>query len=271
MKEKISILIADDNVEFVELLKEYMEQYEDLDVVGIAKDGLRAIEMIKSLKPDVVVLDIIMPNIDGIGVLEKLEAHKMEHKPIFIMLSAIGQDMFIQKAVSLGAEYYIIKPFDVEVLVTRIRQLYEEKYISAFTNRTVSKNAEFANAEALDRTYDIEVEVTNLMHDIGIPPHMAGYQYLREAIVLTVKNSKMYSSITKKLYPAVAEKFNTTAQKVERAIRNAIESAWSRGNLDTIDSLFGYTINYTKGKPTNSECIAMMADKIRISMGIRQN
>ena len=271
MKEKISILIADDNVEFVELLKEYMEQYEDLDVVGIAKDGLRAIEMIKSLKPDVVVLDIIMPNIDGIGVLEKLEAHKMEHKPIFIMLSAIAQDMFIQKAVSLGAEYYIIKPFDVEVLVTRIRQLYEEKYISAFTNRTVSKNAEFANAEALDRTYDIEVEVTNLMHDIGIPPHMAGYQYLREAIVLTVKNSKMYSSITKNLYPAVAEKFNTTAQKVERAIRNAIESAWSRGNLDTIDSLFGYTINYTKGKPTNSECIAMMADKIRISMGIRQN
>jgi len=125
MKEKISILIADDNMEFVELLKEYMEQYEDLDVVGTAKDGLQAIEMIKSLKPDVVVLDIIMPNIDGIGVLEKLETHKMERKPIFIMLSAIGQDMFIQKAVSLGAEYYIIKPFDVEVLVTRIRQLYE--------------------------------------------------------------------------------------------------------------------------------------------------
>lgn len=269
MKEKISVLIADDNLEFVDLLKEYMDQYDDLSVVGIAKDGMQALDMIKSIKPDVVVLDIIMPNIDGIGVLEKLEANKMERKPIFIMLSAIGQDVFIQKAVSLGADYYIIKPFDVEVLVTRIRQLYEEKYLSAFSNRTVNKNTEFANADALDRTYDIEVEVTNLMHDVGIPPHMAGYQYLREAIVLTVKNSKLYSSITKSLYPAVAEKFNTTSQKVERAIRNAIESAWSRGNLDTIDSLFGYTINYTKGKPTNSECIAMMADKIRISMGIR--
>lgn len=269
MKDIISVLIADDNLEFVDLLKEYMEQYDDINVVGIAKDGIQALEMIKSIKPDVVVLDVIMPNIDGIGVLEKLATQQLDKKPLFIMLSAIGQDVFIQKAVSLGAEYYIIKPFDVEVLVTRIRQLYEEKYLSAFSNRSVNKNMEFTNADALDRTYDIEVEVTNLMHEVGIPPHMAGYQYLREAIVLVVKNSKMYSSITKSLYPAVAEKFNTTAQKVERAIRNAIESAWSRGNLDTIDSLFGYTINYTKGKPTNSECIAMMADKIKISMGIR--
>lgn len=269
MKDIISVLIADDNLEFVDLLKEYMEQYDDINVVGIAKDGIQALEMIKSIKPDVVVLDVIMPNIDGIGVLEKLATQQLDKKPLFIMLSAIGQDVFIQKAVSLGAEYYIIKPFDVEVLVTRIRQLYEEKYLSAFSNRSVNKNMEFTNADALDRTYDIEVEVTNLMHEVGIPPHMAGYQYLREAIVLVVKNSKMYSSITKSLYPAVAEKFNTTSQKVERAIRNAIESAWSRGNLDTIDSLFGYTINYTKGKPTNSECIAMMADKIKISMGIR--
>lgn len=269
MKDKISVLIADDNLEFVDLLKEYMDQYDDINVVGIAKDGMQALEMIKSIKPDVVVLDVIMPNIDGIGVLEKLATQQMDRKPLFIMLSAIGQDVFIQKAVSLGAEYYIIKPFDVEVLVTRIRQLYEEKYLSAFSIRSVNKNMEFANADALDRTYDIEVEVTNLMHEVGIPPHMAGYQYLREAIVLIVKNSKMYSSITKSLYPAVAQKFNTTSQKVERAIRNAIESAWSRGNLDTIDSLFGYTINYTKGKPTNSECIAMMADKIKISMGIR--
>ncbi|OPZ94661.1 MAG: Stage 0 sporulation protein A [Firmicutes bacterium ADurb.Bin419] len=269
MKDKISVLIADDNLEFAELLKDYMDQYDDISVSGIAKDGLQALEMIETIKPDVVVLDIIMPNIDGIGVLEKLATQQMERRPLFIMLSAIGQDVFIQRAVSLGAEYYIIKPFDVEVLVMRIRQLYEEKYLSAFSYRTVNKNMEFSNADALDRTYDIEVEVTNLMHEVGIPPHMAGYQYLREAIVLTVKNSKMFSSITKSLYPAVAEKFNTTSQKVERAIRNAIESAWARGNLDTIDSLFGYTINYTKGKPTNSECIAMMADKIRISMGIR--
>lgn len=268
MKGEITVLIADDNIEFADLLKDYMDQYEDIEVAGVARDGLQVLEMIVSLKPDVVVLDIIMPNLDGLGVLEKLSTMQMDRKPMYIMLSAIGQDVFVQRAVALGAEYYIIKPFDVEVLVTRIRQLYKEKYMTAFTTKPVARNSELINAN-IDRTYDIEVEVTNLMHEVGIPPHMAGYQYLREAIIQTVKNSKVFSSITKTLYPAVAKKYNTTPQKVERAIRNAIESAWARGNLDTIDSLFGYTINYSKGKPTNSECIAMMADKIRITMGIR--
>ncbi|MFZ5985928.1 MAG: sporulation transcription factor Spo0A [Bacillota bacterium] len=270
MKGELTVLIADDNAEFADLLKDYMDQYEDIKVVGIAPDGLKAIEMIVSLKPEVVVLDIIMPNLDGLGVLEKLSIMQLERRPMFIMLSAIGQDIFIQRAVALGAEYYIIKPFDVEVLVTRIRQLYQEKYLTAFSYKPVTKNPEPISSDNVDRTYDIEVEVTNLMHEVGIPPHMAGYQYLREAIIQTVKNSKVFSSVTKTLYPAVAEKFNTTPQKVERAIRNAIESAWARGNPDTIDSLFGYTINYNKGKSTNSECIAMMADKIRIAMGIRQ-
>ncbi|NLD46813.1 MAG: sporulation transcription factor Spo0A [Clostridiaceae bacterium] len=269
MKDEITVLIADDNTEFSDLLKDYMGQYEDISVVGIATDGLQALEMIVSKEPEVVVLDIIMPNLDGIGVLEKLSMMQLERRPLFIMLSAIGQDVFIQKAVSLGAEYYIIKPFDIEVLVTRIRQLYKEKYLTSFSFRQVNKSNEIIQNENLDRSYDIEVEVTALMHEVGIPPHMAGYQYLREAIIQTVKNNKIFSSITKSLYPAVAEKFNTTPQKVERAIRNAIEGAWARGNPDTIDSLFGYTINYNKGKPTNSECIAMMADKIRISMGIK--
>lgn len=268
MKGEILVLIADDNVEFAKLLKEYMDQYEDIEVLGVAKDGLDAIEMIMSQKPDVVVLDIIMPNLDGLGVLERLSTMQLEYRPIFIILSAIGQDVFVQRAVSLGAEYYIIKPFDVDVLITRIRQLYREKSMSAFSNKPITKNSELFSGN-IDRDYDIEVEVTNLMHEVGIPPHMAGYQYLREAIIQTVKNSKVFTSITKILYPAVAEKYNTTPQKVERAIRNAIESAWARGNPDTVDALFGYTINYSKGKPTNSECIAMMADKIRITMGLR--
>jgi two-component system response regulator (stage 0 sporulation protein A) len=271
MKGEISVLIADDNYEFAGLLKEYMEQFEDIEVIGIAKDGLQALEMIVSLKPDVVVLDIIMPNLDGLGVLEKLSSMQVEFKPMFIMLTAIGQDVFVQRAVDLGAEYYIIKPFDAEVLVKRIRQLYKEKYMSAFSNKPIVKNSELISSNTnVDKTYDIEVEVTNLMHEVGIPPHMAGYQYLREAIIQTVLNAKAFTSITKTLYPKVAKKFNTTSQKVERAIRNAIESAWARGNPDTMDSLFGYTFSTSKGKPTNSECIAMMADRIRITMNIRR-
>ncbi|TYQ16167.1 UNVERIFIED_CONTAM: two-component system response regulator (stage 0 sporulation protein A) [Acetivibrio alkalicellulosi] len=267
MKGKITVLIADDNVEFAELLKEYMDQYEDFNVLDIAKDGLIAIEKIVSLKPEVVVLDVIMPNLDGIAVLEKLSTKELERKPIYIMLSAIGQDVFIQKSVSLGADYYMIKPFDIDVLIKRIRQLYEEKYLTAFSYKPIVKNTELVSNNKFDQSFDVEIEVTNLMHEVGIPPHMAGYQYLREAIIQAVKNPKAFGAITKTLYPAVADRFSTSPQKVERAIRNAIESAWARGNPDTIDSLFGYTINYNKGKPTNSECIAMMSDKIRIAMG----
>ena len=190
MKGEISVLIADDNYEFAGLLKEYMEQFEDIEVIGIAKDGLQALEMIVSLKPDVVVLDIIMPNLDGLGVLEKLSSMQVEFKPMFIMLTAIGQDVFVQRAVDLGAEYYIIKPFDAEVLVKRIRQLYKEKYMSAFSNKPIVKNSELISSNTnVDKTYDIEVEVTNLMHEVGIPPY-GRISVLREAIIQTVLNAK---------------------------------------------------------------------------------
>ncbi len=269
MKNEISVLIADDNIEFGDLLKEYMSQVEDIHVIGLARDGLQTIEMITSLKPDVVILDVIMPNLDGIGVLEKMSSLQLNRKPLFIMLSAIGQDIFIQQAISLGAEYYIVKPFDVDVLISRIRQLFKENRVSSLSDNRVFARATPSNKfRQSEQSRDLEIQVTNLMRDVGIPPHMAGYQYMREAIIQTINNSKVFSSITRVLYPAVAQKFNTTPQKVERAIRNAIESAWSRGNPDTIDSLFGYTINYSKGKPTNSEFIAMMADKVRISMGL---
>lgn len=264
MKERISVLIADDNIEFGDLLNDYINQEGDLHVVGIARDGLNALEMIKKLEPDVVILDIIMPNLDGIGVLEKITQVQLNKKPLFLMLSAVGQDIFIQKAITLGAEYYMVKPFDVEVLVSRVRQLYKEKRI--YANNQIIAFSKFDQSTALrpEPVRNLELEVTNLMHEVGIPTHMSGYQYIREAILQTVNNAKVFNSITKVLYPKVAERFGTTPQKVERAIRNAIESAWSRGNPDSIDSLFGYTINYSKGKPTNSEFIAMMADKVRV-------
>jgi two-component system response regulator (stage 0 sporulation protein A) len=272
MKNEISVLITDDNIEFGDILNDYLNQTEGINVAGIARDGLQALEKIKELKPDVVILDVIMPNLDGIGVLEKLSTMQNVRRPIFIMLSAIGQDIFIQQAMSLGAEYYIVKPFSVEVLISRIKQLYRESCVTSFNEgKSYVKKAPSNMLKHPENTNDIEVQVTYMMRDIGIPPHMAGYQYIREAIVQTVNNSKVFGSITKVLYPSVAQKFNTTPQKVERAIRNAIESAWARGNPDSIDTLFGYTINYSKGKPTNSEFIAMLADKVRINLNCHKS
>jgi two-component system response regulator (stage 0 sporulation protein A) len=223
--------------------------------------------MITSLAPDVVILDVIMPNLDGIGVLEKMSEVQMGRKPLYIMLSAIGQDIFIQNAIGLGAEYYIVKPFDIEVLISRIRQMYNERYTTLFSRSSTPPRLTPSIAREPDQNHDLEVEVTDLMRDIGVPPHMAGYQYIREAVIQTVRNSKLFGSVTKVLYPAVANKFNTTPERVERAIRNAIESTWAKGNPDSIDALFGYTVNYNRGKPTNSEFIAMMADQVRVNMG----
>lgn len=266
MSETISVLIVDDNVEFGDLLKDYMIQEDDIRITGVARDGNQAINMIMSLEPDVVILDVIMPNLDGIGVLEKIAQINLVKRPLFIMLSAIGQDVFVQKAVALGAEYYVVKPFDVDILISRIRQIYREKLANVLTiNRATSKE-KTSGQKNNSSLRDIEVEVTNLMRDVGIPAHVLGYQFIREAIIQTINNSKIFSSITKVLYPSVAQKFNTTPQKVERAIRNAIEGAWAKGNSDAIDALFSNTV-YNKNKPTNSEFIAIMADKVRIKMG----
>jgi two-component system, response regulator, stage 0 sporulation protein A len=266
MIQEISVLLADDNIEFGNLLSKYLSQQEDIRIVGVARDGVEAYDMIIELMPDVVVLDIIMPNLDGIGVLEKLSSVELKRRPLFIVLTAIGQDIFIQKAITLGAEYYIVKPFDINVLVSRIRQIYNDEKVSSFSHNKVLTKVSAENVKQPNQSFNLEVEVTNMMHEIGIPPHMSGYQYIREAIMMTVNNSKIFSSITRVLYPAVAEKYSSSSQKVERAIRNAIESAWERGHPDSIDTLFGYTVNNSKGKPTNSEFIAMIADKVRINM-----
>jgi two-component system, response regulator, stage 0 sporulation protein A len=266
MIQEISVLLADDNIEFGNLLSKYLSQQEDIRIVGVARDGIEAYDMIIELMPDVVVLDIIMPNLDGIGVLEKLSSIELKRRPLFIVLTAIGQDIFIQKAITLGAEYYIVKPFDINVLVSRIRQIYNDEKVSSFSHNKVLTKVSAENVKQPNQSFNLEVEVTNMMHEIGIPPHMSGYQYIREAIMMTVNNSKVFSSITRVLYPAVAEKYSSSSQKVERAIRNAIECAWERGNPDSADTLFGYKVNYSKGKPTNSEFIAMIADKVRINM-----
>ena len=259
--QMINVLIADDNEDFCDILSEYLERQQDIQVVGVAKDGLEAVDLITKKLPDVVVLDIIMPHLDGLGVLEKLNAINMEKFPKIIILSAVGQDKITQRAITLGADYYVIKPFDFEVFIDRIRQMVGN------SNNTVEKKRHSVAAPSkslITNNKSLEAEITNIIHEIGVPAHIKGYLYLREAISMVVGNVELLSAVTKELYPSIAKKYNTTSSRVERAIRHAIEVAWSRGKVDTINNLFGYTINTDKGKPTNSEFIAMVADKLRL-------
>jgi len=265
LDRKIQIVIADDNKEFGDILSEYLSSQDDIEIVGVAREGNEACDMIAEKQPDIAILDIIMPHLDGLGVLEKINTMSLKKRPLFIVLSAVGQDKITQRALALGAEYYIVKPFDMEMLVSRIRQL---KGI----NHNVIMRQDYPRESKLQQyrpvKHDIEVEVTNIMHEIGVPAHIKGYQYLRDAIMMVVKDLDVINSITKQLYPTIAREYNTTPSRVERAIRHAIEVAWSRGQIDAIDALFGYTVNVGKGKPTNSEFIAMVADKLRLAMKV---
>lgn len=263
--KKIQVVIADDNREFGDILYEYLNNQSDIEVVGVARDGIEAFELITSKMPDIAILDIIMPHLDGLGVLEKIGSTPISKRPLFIILSAVGQDKITQRALALGAEYYVVKPFDMDVLVSRIRQL---KNINQSNVIRSDYGHEVKQSYQPIEPRNLEVEVTSIMHEIGVPAHIKGYQYLRDAIMMVVKDLDVINSITKLLYPSIAREYNTTPSRVERAIRHAIEVAWSRGQVDTIDSLFGYTVNLGKGKPTNSEFIAMVADKLRLEMKI---
>ena len=276
MKNKISILVADDNPEFAKTLTNYIERDDELEVIAVARDGKQAVEMILNTQPDIALLDVIMPHLDGIGVLEKINEANMKKRPMCIMLSAVGQDKITQRALELGAEYYTIKPIDIEMLLGRIKDIRNYKP-SDVKNTMVSSNMNVTTREARAQYIEISPEkkkdeenlealVTNVIHEVGVPAHIKGYQYLREAIMMVVNNIDIINQITKQLYPDIARKFKTTPSRVERAIRHAIEVAWTRGQTETVDSIFGYTISAAKGKPTNSEFIAMIADKLRLEL-----
>ena len=260
--EKLNVAVADDNEKMVEVLGQIIEEDKDLELVGKAHNGEEICNIIREKEPDVVVLDIIMPKMDGLAVMEKFAHDKSLKKiPAFIVVSAVGQERITENAFNL-----------------RGRLLYSEALSTTRCSSTVSNMcAEPARGEYVrsggkpERTEDnpvpvrnLETDVTNIIHEIGVPAHIKGYQYLRDAIILSVNDMEMLNSITKILYPTIAKKHQTTASRVERAIRHAIEVAWSRGKMDTIDELFGYTVSTGKGKPTNSEFIALIADKIRL-------
>jgi two-component system response regulator (stage 0 sporulation protein A) len=270
MQNRIRVLIADDNKEFCDIVRRYLEKQDDMEVIGIAGDGIEALEMIINIQPEVIILDIIMPHIDGLGVLERLNNSNLENKSKIIILSAVGQDKITQRAIALGADYYFVKPFDMEIFVKRIRELA----MGITTDIDVPVSAVNQSAQALavapivktgyNNNSSLEADITNIIHEIGVPAHIKGYHYLREAILMVVKDMDLLGGITKELYPMIAEKFNTTPSRVERAIRHAIEVAWNRGRVETINKIFGYTIHDEKGKPTNGEFIAMIADRMRI-------
>lgn len=252
-KESIKVAIADDNREFAGIMQEFLQNQADMELVGVAYDGEQILTIMEQENPDVVILDIIMPHLDGIGVLEKMNGLGGK-RPKVIMLTAFGQEAITQRVVELGADYYVLKPFNMDVLASRIRQLAT----------TITSQRPIV-AQAI-KARPVDVEVTNIIREIGIPAHIKGYQYLRDAIMMIISEIELLGAVTKVLYPMIAEKYQTTPSRVERAIRHAIEVAWSRGNIDMINRLFGYTVKLEKGKPTNSEFMAMIADKLRMEM-----
>ena len=269
MKEKIKILIADDNLEFVSTLVTYFSSQEDVEILSTAKDGQEAFNKVITERPDVVLLDVIMPHLDGLGVLEKLNSANI-NKPICVVVSAVGQDTVTARAIELGASYYVLKPFKMEVLMKRIRELVNKPAVKQ-PNQVVNISQDIKTnyvdiKNEASKEEVLEIKVTNIIHEIGVPAHIKGYQYLRDGIIMVVNDIEVINQITKLLYPDLAKKYKTTPSRVERAIRHAIEVAWNRGQIETAQAIFGYTVNSNKGKPTNSEFIAMIADKLRLDL-----
>ena len=264
MSNKTKVMIVDDNKEFVKLLAMLIDSQNDMEVVETLFDGQNAKNRIKELQPHILLLDIIMPEKDGLGVLNDISMDKEINVPLTIVMSAIGQEKITHKAISLGATYYVVKPFDMNALVERIRDLIDCVSEEKTTVSTVSYSSYDKINNNVKSTVPLEVRVTNMIHNVGVPAHIKGYQYIREAIMLAVENEDIINSITKTLYPTLASTFSTTPSRVERAIRHAIEVAWNRGQIEMHDKIFGYTVNSNKGKPTNSEFIAMIADKLRL-------
>ena len=259
--EKLNIAIADDNERMVNLLGTLIRDDSELELVGQADNGKDIYDIIKEKEPDVVLLDIIMPKVDGLTVMERVnQDSSMKKHPAFIVISAVGQAQITEDAFTLGACYYIMKPFDNELILNRIKHFRDNR-----TRRPGAiRKPEVQDFSVELKNRNLEMDVTSIIHEIGVPAHIKGYQYLRDAIIMSVEDMEMLNSITKILYPTIAKKHQTTPSRVERAIRHAIEVAWSRGKMDTIDELFGYTVSTGKGKPTNSEFVALIADKIRL-------
>ncbi len=251
MEKQMKILLADDRSDYASLCAETFRR-EGFEVKPVAKDGSAVLAAVAEWQPDVLLMDAFMAHLDAIGVLRVLPTLKGGKRPLVLVLSGVDKESLQQELLTAGADYYFIKPFDPETLVQRIKQL-------AARSRSGQPNIMRQNADA-----SLDATISEIMHQIGVPAHIKGYQYLRTAIRLSVEDPEMISAVTKLLYPTVAKMYRSTSSRVERAIRHAIEVAWDRGDVDVLSSYFGYTIQNTRGKPTNSEFIAMIADRLRL-------
>lgn len=245
MKEKTKILIGDDTADYGISTASALRSY-GLYAITRRKDGAILLNTIKEELPDVVIIDAVMPRMDAIDLIKKAKAEAQVF-PYFIVTSSYDNPFIERQIMELGASYFMLKPFDIETLAERIISLLNQ----AQNNSAKGKN-------------DLEFTVTDIIHQLGVPAHIKGYHYLRAAIMFSIENPELLDSVTKMLYPTVAAHFNTTASRVERAIRHAIEIAWDRGDIDILNSFFGFTVNTCKGKPTNSEFVALITDKLRL-------
>ena len=259
MEESVRIVLVDDNREFCQLLEEYLNEQENFMVVGVAHNGVDGLKLVKEKEPDILVLDLIMPHLDGIGVMEEINRLNLTNKIKTIILTAFGQEEVTKRVVELGANYYIMKPFDLDKLADRIRQMMNPP-------KGASNGSAISSPRESRKDVELDVRITEVMHQLGVPAHIKGYIYLREAIELVIKDIEYLGAVTKELYPSVAAKYNTTSSRVERAIRHAIEVSWDRGNIAALHKYFGNTVSANSGKPTNSQFIAKIADKLRLEM-----
>ena len=245
--DTVRVVVADDNIQLRDMVAEYLQEQNGIEVVGTAGDGVETLRLVTECEPDVLVCDLIMPQMDGYAVLERLQAMKLSKQPGVIALTALGRDDFISRAVNLGVNYYMVKPFDMQSLYARILDFARE---------------DEPIAEPEPQPESADDQITNLFLTLGIPAHIKGYQYLREAVRMVLSNRDLINRITKELYPGVARKYGTTPSKVERAMRHAIEVAWTRGRLEAVNQLYGYKVFRKEEKPTNGEFISCIAEKI---------
>lgn len=269
MEKKLRILIVDGDIAEAEILEERLK--EDFEVTGAVFDGVKAIEEITTQTPDVVLVDIMLPQIDGIGVIEKCrEQIAYDQLPVFIVLTSIGTEKLIECINHMDVDYCMMRPFKKEVLIHRIKQVAKIKGLDQkIRQRGKEQRLERRKQKTvLDYEFNMKQDVTKIIRDLGIPAHIKGYQYIREGIIMAIEDINMMNYITKLLYPTIAKKYKTTSSSVERAIRHAIEVAWNRGKVELLEEMFGYTISAGKGKPTNSEFIALIADKLRLDYHI---
>lgn len=256
MNESIKIVIADDNSDYCDMLQNSLSKFKNLEVVGVAFDGFELIAQASECRPDVIVTEAMLPRKDGLAAVRIINKMDLPKKPAVFVLSSFASDSMTAEATELGVSYYMIKPCDLDALADRI------------SRHNIMEVSFSRSHQKLDPDLDIEMRVTNIIHEIGVPAHIKGYQYLRESIIMTVNDMETINAITKVLYPTVAKKYKTTSSRVERAIRHAIEVAWDRGDVEVLNSFFGYTVSNVKGKPTNSEFISMIADRIRLQRRI---